>query len=467
MPSPEETARLAEVIAQHGPPPEWMSWGEAETHDYLNEFREQVLEGDRDALVCDRCDSYIFDDVATPPWADREIAVNLRWVRVTESDDVMLRRRYANSWSYGFSTSYEMDVYYDRLDESYSIVCTNCHEQLSEDNSDQDEDSEYGVRGVHDYGFRPTPVFFNWEADTGTFTDSRRPYLSELGKQGVRSPASADGINYVQVPYFGIELEMTRNESGARSIQSAADLVNNSCGSFAYLKWDGSVDNGFELVTHPQTLEAFQNRNELWDTLTTLRREGWRSWNSHSSCGLHIHLNNSSFASYGHAMRFLMFVYKNREPLVRFAGRDSHYARFAIDEFVQRQYHDGWNDDGSPIYRNGTIGDVVKKKQVNDNRYLAVNCRNTHTYELRFFRGNLNPKAVLACIEFVACLHEYTQNLTSHDCLVNRALTWRPFLAFVRRNSTVDGFRYRNLYERLTMARRNGDEGFINTAGAE
>jgi hypothetical protein len=89
----------------------------------------------------------------------------------------------------------------------------------------------------------------------------------------------------------------------------------------------------------------------MWSALDYLRNNGWRSWSSSSSCGLHIHINNASFVDVGHAMRFLKFIYMNKNPLIAFAGRDSSYARFNFDEFVQREVQSGWNDDGSRSLR--------------------------------------------------------------------------------------------------------------------
>ena len=449
---------------QQVPPiPDWVSWDEDQSTEYVTDVANR----------CDYCGEIYFVRAMTPSRLpafianDETLSAEI-WVTPTlgrhPSDDEPLVR-WSHLSRYTFQEDYSRDCSYDALDEHYDYLCSGCEENRSEANyeaeeSNNEDSSEY----VHDYSYRPRTAFF-FKSDVGV-DYMRAPNLSEAGRRGVLSPASYDGATPVQEPYFGFELEMTRNDS-SMSVNDAAQYLYNKTDQFAYMKWDGSVERGFELVTHPHTLEAYNHRTQLWDALDFLRSRGWRSWNSTSSCGLHIHINNASFSSVGHAMRFLMFVYKNPEPLVRFAGRDSSYARFNFDQFVQREVHVGWNEDGSAKFAVGTVADVVKKKQANDSRYLAVNCQNTHTYELRFFRGNMNPNAVRACLEFVAALHEYTENLTSHDCLVNRALTWRPFLAFVRRKSGEENFRYRRLHERLTMSTRNGDSGFINTAGAE
>lgn len=448
-------------------PPWWYNLTREETVEH---FDEAIDNGD--VPHCNCCDNtYLLRTASAPDFLTTPVSPEDRhWVRydfnsASLSEAVLLRSEHLRYSSYDWTADWRRDVSYSAIDEYYDYVCSACHDSLSEREYEAQNEDEDSSEYVHDYGHRPRTTFY--DAFNESVGASRYASLSLIGQRGVMSPASYDGATPVQKPYFGFELEMTRNHSDMTVDDAARYMYGKTNDEFAYMKWDGSVERGFELVTHPHTLEAYNNRHELWSAIEHLRQQGWRSWNSTSSCGLHIHINNASFSSVGHAMRFLMFVYKNREPLVRFAGRDSHYARFAFDQFVQREVHVGYNDDGSAKYVVGTVADVVKKKQTNDSRYLAVNCQNTHTYELRFFRGNMNTNAVRACLEFVAALHEYTENLTSHDCLVNRALTWRPFLAFVRRKSGEENFRYRRLYDRLTLSRRNGDNGFINTEGAE
>jgi hypothetical protein len=404
-----------EITEEEIPPalPEWATWDDTTLSDWVSE----------NVQLCNCCDDvHLFRNASTPSWAEMDSG---RWVRPILSDsyaddDVRIRERWLRDQIFSYTTDYVADISYDNLGESYDWICYECHNDRSSSNSDADEDDEDSIDEVHDYGYRPRPVFYSWIAEQ--IGQSRHPQLAPAGVSGVVEP-------------------------------------------FAYMKWDGSVGGGFELVTHPHTLEAYQNRTVLWDALNHLRHHGWRSWGSSSSCGLHIHINNASFVNVGHGMRFLKFIFDNREPLIRFAGRDSSYSRFDYNQFVQRQVHTGWDDNGNAIMQQQSVADVVKRKQVNDHRYLAVNVQNENTYELRFFKGNMNPKVVLACLEFVHALHSYTETLTSHDCLVNRALGWRPFLAYIRRESMASNFKYRNLYDRLTQSRRNGDYGFLNASG--
>lgn len=432
--------------------PEWTRWDS----DQINEFL------DENASLCESCESTrLLRRVDAPAYAhDTEYywySTVLRR-RYEGDNDVVFSREILNG-IHNWTSSVHMDVEFEALGSSYDFLCDDCYDERCRDENEAQENTSSDY--VHSYGYRPSPIFFDVDASTGVITN-RRIFTPE-GREGKFSPASYENSTRVQFPVCGFELE-TSDENGELSYNDCARYINDMCGSYLYMKEDGSVSDGFEIVTHPHTLSAYNKRQELWDALNYIRGRGWRSWKSSSSCGLHIHINNASFGTVGHAMMFLKFIFANRDPLVRFAGRDSSYARFDYDSFVQRQIHVGWHDNGSPRYKDGSVADVVKKRALNDNRYLAVNAQNANTYELRFFKGSLNPKTVRACLEFTFALHEYTKGLTSHDVLVNRALTWRPFLAFIRSKSKEgDEFAYRHLYDRLLLSSRNPDSEFISS----
>jgi len=444
-------------------PPEWFAFSEEQAVEH---FREH-------AVTCECCNARYLVRWCDNPQSAFGISVDESenvptWFRINNlgtrrrayrEGDVMYNSVYITEYPFEVCDEpHPEESRFDNTGNSYERMCDSCYHGELEENSEQEE--EQGSQFVHSYSYRPSVTFFDLVGGSVTSITSNN-LLSELGKGGRLAPAAQTGRrNYVQRPVCGFELEMS-DESGAMRYDRAARHLYQTCSDFSYLKEDGSVSNGFELVTHPHTLEAYQARPEMWGALELLRNNGWRSWSSDSSCGLHIHINNASFTTVGHAMRFLRFVYTNKEPLVRFAGRDSHYAKFNYDSFVQRQIHTGYGLDGNPIYETATVADLVKKKQVNDDRYLAVNAQNLNTYELRFFRGSMKPTTVLACLEFVFALHEYTDKMTSNDVLVHRALGWRAFLAFVRTKSGKDNFRYRNLLSRLAQANRNPDAGFL------
>lgn len=97
-----------------------------------------------------------------------------------------------------------------------------------------------------------------------------------------------------RVPLFmGIELEIDKGGEDSRNAETLLDCANGSC-EHIYCKHDGSIDDGFEIVSHPMTLDYhtdIMNWKEVFDTALLL---DYRSHQT-STCGLHIHVNRSAF----------------------------------------------------------------------------------------------------------------------------------------------------------------------------
>lgn len=272
-------------------------------------------------------------------------------------------------------TGYCEDCYHD-----YVHNCDECDtDYWHEDSHDCDDISNL----VHDYSYRPRPHFFG------------------EGKY-----------------YFGFELEV---ESNNNSRKQGANYVIDNLGSHAYLKRDASLDEGFEIVTHPHTLDEYQ-KNFNWDCMSGLRRLGYRSWDTRT-CGLHVHVSRTAFGeinkqadllkAQAHELRFIKLIYDNQRQIERLAGRSSSYARF--------------NDKGN-------LANRVKYGQ-QDDRYEAVNSQNSETLEVRVFKGSLKPARVLSAIELVHASVEYTRDLKVNGS--NRALKWINFVRFVADNENT------------------------------
>ena len=210
---------------------------------------------------------------------------------------------------------------------------------------------------------------------------------------------------------MGIELEV-QSRGRVNLMDSAQQLVIDEIGEDRiYCKWDGSVSNGFEIVTHPHSLDEFHKLD--WTFLDKLKSAGFRSWNS-DSCGLHVHLSRRAFSGSStlngeaHQLRFLKFIYDNQRQACRIAGRVSDYAR--------------WDDKGNLIAK-------VKNGVNSAGHYSAVNTENRDTIEVRIFKGSLRKERVLSAIEFVHAVVEYTRSLKIVP--KERPLSWARFVAYV------------------------------------
>ena len=193
------------------------------------------------------------------------------------------------------------------------------------------------------------------------------------------------------------------------------------------MKDDGSLSDGFEIVTHPHTLSDYQT-NFNWEFTSKLKREGFRSWNT-DTCGLHVHVSRTAFgegvAPWGrsdrdqlilkkqaHELRFMKLIYDNQRQVERIAGRaGNHYATF--------------QDKGKLVSK-------LKYGTQTNGRYSAINTENDATLEVRVFKGSLRKERVLSALEFVTASVEYTRDLKVTS--KNQALSWLRFTAYVAEN---------------------------------
>ena len=288
----------------------------------------------------------------------------------------------------------------------YAHYCDNCDEYTSNDDSEcaRCGDNEDSVGVVHAYSYKPNPAF------TGV------------------SPHNL---------YMGFELEMELNSLTSEAYREAVSLVKpleeaNTC----YLKSDSSINGtGFELVTHPHTLGAYEQATELWDYIEKLRTDySARSWDT-ESCGLHVHVSRTAFKSGAHTHRFLSLVYRNPKEMMKLAGRkNSRYASFS-DVYKP----DEW---GVPQF---TLRDKIHNKGWNTERYSAVNTNNDYTLELRFFRGNMKREGIMSALELCHASVEYTRDMTLSDVKLGM-LKWEWFADWVATNNGI----YPNLYLRMS-----------------
>lgn len=304
---------------------------------------------------------------------------------------------YVNGNTYCEDCYLENCYYCNECDESY-------HNEYPCEHGGGNSSSPSGCRcrnnGVHDYSCKPTPIFYG-------------------------EPQSK--------LYMGFELETEIHGAFAESI----DYANEQLKDVAILKHDSSIgrggSSGYEIVTHPHSHAYYrQNSDKLWDTIETLRTKYQaRSWDT-DTCGLHIHVSRKGFSSGAHTHRFIAFIYKNAEMMMKFGGRKSSYARF----------NDVWRFDeyDRPVFSLKHKLDMRAPSE----RYSAVNTQNEHTLELRFFRGTMNPDGVLSALDLTQAMVEYTRDLRFSDVQMG-ALSWEWFVDYVATNNGL----YPSLYKRI------------------
>ena len=296
---------------------------------------------------------------------------------------------------------------YDR----YYTNCTRCGALLELDRAyylsdDADEEEPlchgcYALRTdpgeIHSYYYKPDPIFYG---------------------EGAR--------------YFGVELEI--DGAGERS-DRAWQLVNaaNSNGlEHIYIKHDGSLEDGMEIVTHPMTLGYHLAEMPWGAVVAEAVRMGYTSHKA-CTCGLHVHVNRSAFGLSEEAQeaviaRILFFVENHWNELLRFSRR----TRDQMEQWAARY---GWKDNPKAVL------DSAKKEHYQ--RYKCVNLTNYDTIEFRMFRGTLKLNTLIATLQMVDRICEVALYLSDQEM---QGLTWADFVSGCTAPELVQYLKERRLY---------------------
>ncbi|MBR4627282.1 MAG: amidoligase family protein [Ruminococcus sp.] len=250
-------------------------------------------------------------------------------------------------------------------------------------------------RSIHDYGYKPEPIFYG---------DSSR--------------------------YFGAELEI---DGAGKDSDNADDLlaIANRDEEHIYIKGDGSLDDGMELVTHPMSLDY--HKNYQWEEIMKKAISlGYRSHQT-STCGLHIHVNRSCFGDNRDEQdviisRILYFVEHHWNELLKFSRR----SEYSMNRWAARY---GFEKTGKEI--------LDKAKKGNNGRYAAVNLMNYATIEFRLFRGTLKYNTLIAALELVDAVCDLAINLTDEGIA---KMSWSEFVETLTEPELISYLKERKLY---------------------
>ena len=288
------------------------------------------------------------------------------------------------------------------FDEDY-VRCADCDRILRRDRTYWDDDDAYcsscwddHCSVIHEYSYTPDLVFHG---------------------KGLR--------------HFGVELEI---DDGGTVNSNAEKLLNiaNANAENLYIKTDGSLDEGLELVTHPMTLEYHLTEMPWAEVLRKAQSMGYLS-HAAGTCGLHVHISRLAFGctyeqQEAAIARLLYFVEKFWAELLRFSRRTQSQmnrwaARYGIRLTPSEQMSHA---------KNSCAG-----------RYTAVNLTNSDTVEIRMFRGTLKLNTLKATLQMVNHLVEVAVAMS--DATV-QDMSWFDFLDDITEPELIQYLKERRLY---------------------
>lgn len=259
--------------------------------------------------------------------------------------------------------------------------CDHCGELFTEDCGDYDDEYDYWYcdncyrelvpHNLNNYSYKPEPDFHKTEAE-----------------------ANIDNNNLF---FGGVEVEVDASCHKDRN-EDIQELIN-ILGELFYYKEDGSLNYGFECVSHPATINYWlENKGKISEAFDYLVDSGYRSHET-TTCGYHIHMNRTYLGSTKEKQdevinKILLILEGFRKQVERFSRRkDYHWSHFLSDGAMENSYINERED-----IKNTKVIDKVKEQITS--RYAVLNLNNTKTIELRVLRGTLNIETFIAGLQF-------------------------------------------------------------------
>jgi hypothetical protein len=206
--------------------------------------------------------------------------------------------------------------------------------------------------------------------------------------------------------YYGLEVEMMDGRAPHEMAGKVGYMLNE-----VYTKRDGSVPGGFEVVTHPCTLQYHESM-EYDHIFSICEREGYKSHDASCSCGLHIHVSRSPLNERAIGAQ-LYLIHKFWDKYVKFSRRKgedlNHWAgKYGCFNLMSE------TTSFDEIYSDC-------KRENYYSRYKCINLQNPGTIEYRIFRGTLKRDTMIASIQYIDVLTRLSLTMTEEQI---RALSW-------------------------------------------
>ena len=341
----------------------------------------------------------------------------------------------------GYARNFDEQIFCEECFEKLTTICDNCQERIWRDNAERD--LNYTLCS-HCYD----NCYTNCENcgrlihnEDAYYVDGEdypycRDCFENLNNDAIKNYSyKPEPIFYGSGPlYYGIELEIDKGGEDSSNAQSLLDVANKR-EERIYCKHDGSLNDGFEIVSHPMTLDYHTNNMNWRQIFEEAVDMGYRSHNT-STCGLHIHVSRSAFGkdyeSQEQAIaRVVFFVEKNWNELVKFSRR-------TIDSLNQ------WAAKYATI--SSTTEETYKKaKDKRLGRYVAINLENYNTIEFRLWKGSLKHTTVLATLQLVDEICYCAINMTDKEM---EDMSWLDFVQRILPNKAelIEYLKAKRLY---------------------
>lgn len=175
--------------------------------------------------------------------------------------------------------------------------------------------------------------------------------------------------------YMGVEIEMDSNapRRSGNDVASELQRILKDGGLTTSIEYDGSLEYGKELITHPATLDVYKKLTPYFLKAFRVMTDA-NYTDSNKKAGGHIHVSRRVFGKdmatrERNVDRLIAWVYANRNEFKKFAMRDSQWADYNPSR--------------------------------TSSKYVAINTNHDKTIEFRMFNGYKMFNNLIANLELV------------------------------------------------------------------
>lgn len=213
---------------------------------------------------------------------------------------------------------------------------------------------------------------------------------------------------------FGFELEVDKSvvNGDYMSLYNniVAHAIINNTGlekDEVFFETDGSLDNGFEIISQPHTITAFYEKTDSWKMMLDILNDATFKSHNACTCGLHIHVSKLLFGSTERQQNFRIGkIYKFFDAywtdLLKASRRDT-----STTYYCDKNKTNIKNREENRRHKTESHAWQAQAKYDHDTRHnseshhCALNNSNYGTFEIRLGRGTLNKASFFAWIDLV------------------------------------------------------------------
>lgn len=270
------------------------------------------------------------------------------------------------------------------LDGDNSYTCVSCLEIVK--------------KLIHDHSYRP-----NFLHQKMVWENTR--YL------GIELEIEVPGKDVQRLKMADMIKVWLTQQQKVRDFKSKEGLIirGKTLDKLVYMKYDGSLTNGIEIVFHPFTLKSFHKNFPLKEFMNFLKSNDVII---RENCGMHIHVSKDRLSDV-QLVKGKWFFYKCEEFLRSFSDRKCFdYCKFEPYKPVNDPY----------------------RQEYGHYSVLNTGSRSAKTVEVRLFNATLDYEKFLANIQFADVFVDYIQHGVGSVFLrrENKHIIWQNFIDYAK-----------------------------------